>query len=115
MDWTFQKKVAGGHFVRVRLDMVLTAAKWCNRFPFTALRHLTAVKSDHCPIILSCTPAERSACVRSQGKPFRYELMWVTIKKLRSLIQQVWKDNHHYSSVKDKCNQLLYLGGELRT
>jgi hypothetical protein len=95
IDWTFEKKVTGGHLVRVRLDRVLASAQWCTRFPLAAIRHLTAVKSNHCPILLSCVPDERSVHVRSQGKPFRYELMWETNKGLRSPIQQVWKDRHH--------------------
>ena len=33
LDWTFEKKVAGGQFVRVQLDRVLASASWCSRFP----------------------------------------------------------------------------------
>ena len=50
LDWTFEKKVTGGHFVRVRLDRVLASANWCARFPLAEVHHLMAVKSDHCPI-----------------------------------------------------------------
>jgi hypothetical protein len=104
--------VASGHFVRVHVDKALVSMQWCTRFPLVAVRHLSVVKFDHCPILLSCVPNERSV---SCPKPFRYELMWKTNKGLRSLIQQVWKDRHHCNSVKDMKNMLLHLGGELRS
>jgi hypothetical protein len=46
LDWTFVKRVAGGYFVRVRLDRVLASASWCTCFPLAAVRHLMAVKFD---------------------------------------------------------------------
>jgi hypothetical protein len=48
-----------------------------------------AVKSDHCPILLSLEPNERSEYVYAKGKPFRYELLWETNKGLDSLIKHV--------------------------
>jgi hypothetical protein len=115
LDWTFEKKVDGGQFVRVRLDRVLASASWSSCFPLAAVRHLTAVKSDRCPILLSCVPDERSDQIRSKGKPFRYEIMWETNKSIKSVIQQVQKDDRHCNSVKDMKNKLLHLGGELRS
>jgi len=115
LDWTFEKKVAGGHFVRVRLDRVLASASWCACFPFAAVRHLTAVKSYHCPILLSLLPDERSDIVHGKGKPFRYELMWETNEGLCSFIQQIWKDGNHCNSVKDLKDKLFHLGEELRS
>jgi hypothetical protein len=92
LDWTFEKKAARGHFVRVRLDKALASANWCARFPLAAVRHLMAVKTDHCPILLSFEPEERGQAVHGLGKPFRHELMWETNKGLSSLIQEIWKD-----------------------
>jgi hypothetical protein len=60
LDWTFEKKVAGGHFVRVRLDRVFASASWCSCFPLASVHHLMAVKSDHCPILFSLEPNDRS-------------------------------------------------------
>ncbi|WVZ64412.1 hypothetical protein U9M48_013925 [Paspalum notatum var. saurae] len=114
LDWTFEKKVAGGYFVRVRLDRVLASAKWCACFPFAVVRHLTAVKSDHCPILLSCEPEKIRGASRGLGRPFRYELMWETNKGLYPLVQQVWKDGQHCHSVEDMKNKLCHLGEELR-
>ena len=51
--WTFEKRVAGGSFCRVRLDRALATASWSSRFPLAMVRHLTGVTSNHCPILLS--------------------------------------------------------------
>ena len=51
-NWTFEKKVAGGSYCRVRLDCALATADWCTRFPMARVTHLTAAASDHDPIML---------------------------------------------------------------
>jgi hypothetical protein len=113
LDWTFEKKVAGGHFVRVRLDRVFASASWCSCFPLASVHHLMAVKSDHYPILFSLEPNDRSEYVYGKGKPFRYELMWETNKGLNSLIKHVWKDGQICNSVKDLKDKLCHLGEEL--
>lgn len=115
LDWTFEKKVNGGRFVQVRLDRALASAEWCSLFPLAAVSHLTAVKSDHCPILLSLELDERSNGTRSKGKPFIYEIMWETNEDLIPLIQQEWKNSEHCYSVKDLNNKLIHLGGKLRS
>jgi hypothetical protein len=116
LDWTFVKRVAGGYFVRVRLDRVLASASWCTCFPLAAVRHLMAVKFDHYQILLSLEPDERSVSVQGQGKPFRYELMWETNIGLSPIIQQVWKDEHHcklVKNMKDTTTQMILQDGAL--
>ena len=48
--WTFEKKIPGGLFCRVRLDLSLAMADWCLRFLQVRVSHLTAAVSDHEPI-----------------------------------------------------------------
>jgi hypothetical protein len=43
----------------VQLDHALATTEGCNMFPMTSLKHLTVVKSDHCPILLSTEREER--------------------------------------------------------
>ena len=50
--WTFEKKVAGGSFTRVRLDRALGTTEWCTLFPNAAVEHLSAATSDHSPILV---------------------------------------------------------------
>ena len=91
LDWTWEKKVSGGNYVRVRLDRALATSNWCNLFPFAKLRHLAAVKSDHCPILLSTEQADDSRRIHSRGRPFRYEIMWETHKTLIPMVESFWK------------------------
>ena len=51
-NWTFEKKVAGGSYYRVRLDCALTTTDWCTRFPMARVTHLTAAASNRDPIML---------------------------------------------------------------
>ena len=51
-SWTFENKVAGGSYCRVRLDHGLATADWCSRFPCAKVKHLAAAASDLGPILL---------------------------------------------------------------
>lgn len=113
LDWTFEKRTAGGHFVRVKLDRALASATWCSSFPRVLLRHLTAANSDHYPILLSFTPDERPNQFK-RGKLFRYEKLWETNKLLSLLVQQVWRDGDHCNTVKDLYDKLAHLREELQ-
>jgi hypothetical protein len=53
LDWTWERKLANNEYVRVRLDRALATVEGCSMFPMASLRHLIAVKSDHCPLLLS--------------------------------------------------------------
>jgi endonuclease/exonuclease/phosphatase family metal-dependent hydrolase len=50
--WTFEKKVSGGSYYRVRLDRALATASWSLRYPMAVVQHLTAAASDHSPIMV---------------------------------------------------------------
>src|SRR4051812_21805076 len=63
--WTFEKKVMGGSYTRVRLDHALVSTEWNTLFPEAHLKHLIAATSDHCPILLSLQEEQ----VRPRAKP----------------------------------------------
>lgn len=54
--WTYEKKVAGGSYTRVRLDRALASADWCAQFPNAVVEHLSAATSDHSPILVQLAP-----------------------------------------------------------
>ena len=56
-SWAFEKKVAGGTYTRVRLDRFLVCSAWASLFPQAIVRHLTAVTSDHLPIMMDLVVA----------------------------------------------------------
>ncbi|XP_073367941.1 uncharacterized protein [Aegilops tauschii subsp. strangulata] len=53
LPWTFEKKVAGGSFTRVRLDRAVVDAVWSSLFPSAQLDHVASACSDHSPIVLN--------------------------------------------------------------
>ena len=83
-SWTFEKRVAGGSFTRVRLDRALATLDWSVLYPSASVQHLTAATSDHGPILL-----ELDDVVRARGQPvpqFCYELMRETHSDLKPLV-----------------------------
>lgn len=61
-DWTFEKKVAGGTYTRVRLDRSVANPEWCLAFPRAVTEHEDAASSDHVPIFLGLK--EMHACMQ---------------------------------------------------
>ena len=104
--WTFEKRVAGGTFTRVRLDRALGSVDWCARFPAAVVQHLNAATSDHSPILLQL---DQSSKTRQDQKVFWYEVMWDTHPELKPTIQLAWEPNSHNLStaeVRVKLNEL---------
>lgn len=60
--WTFEKKVPGGTYTRVRLDRALATAELNEKYLDAHVRHLTAATSDHCPILLNLHGPVPSKC-----------------------------------------------------
>lgn len=72
LSWTYEKKVTGGTYYRVRLDWALASPEWRSRYPLAKVRRLTAAASDHCSIVLQW--ASKPAGKRRKGS-FKYEVM----------------------------------------
>ena len=70
-SWTFEKKVTGGTFSRVRLDRCMANMEWCVAFPNVITEHKEAASSDHVPIFLKLK--DMHACRRAPRR-FKYEL-----------------------------------------
>lgn len=85
--WTFEKKVSGGSYTRVRLDRALGSAEWSAQFPLASLSHLTASTSDHCPIYLELNGEPTNS---TSAHVFRYEVAWETHENLKGTIQSSW-------------------------
>ena len=89
-SWTYEMKVAGGSYCRVRLDRALATADWCAHFPLATVRHLTSASSDHCPILLSWEEERRPPRPGGAGNIFRYELMWERHDDFQPVLQDAW-------------------------
>lgn len=102
-NWTFEKKVSGGSFCRVRLDRALVSAEWNSRFPLALLTHHAAAASDHGPILL----VWRKEPQRQRSKRrFRYEVMWESHDTFSSALADSWQQDSEASSVLDLHHKL---------
>ena len=89
-SWTYEKKVAGGSYCRVRLDRALATPDWNALFPLASVLHRVAAASDHGPILLQWRqePEDR----RSKGKKiFHYEIMWESHEEFSPWLSNVWQ------------------------
>ena len=69
--WTFEKKVTGGTYTRVRLDRGVANPACTIAFPSATVEHKTAATSDHVPIYMrpvhgACRRAPRSFKIRNR-------------------------------------------------
>ena len=92
IPWTFEHKVAGGSYTRVRLDRVLACSAWTAQFPRARVDHLTAGSSDHVPIILH---PHGEAWVTQRQHVFRYETMWESHDQLHTKVANDWGECMH--------------------
>jgi hypothetical protein len=98
-SWTFEKKVAGGGYCRVRLDHALATPAWRARFPDATLTNMSAAASDHGPILLRWRPVARPTR-RLKGR-FRYELMWEEHAEFSPLVAQKWEEEGEAHTLDD--------------
>jgi hypothetical protein len=112
LDWTFEKRVAGGSYSRTRLDRALASPCWSNRYPLAMVEHLTAVTLDHSPIILRMEPAARRP--PKKGRMFRYELMWEAHEEFAPVLKKTWHEVGNISTKVEMKEKLSYLSENLK-
>lgn len=108
--WTFEKKVAGCMFTRVRLDRALASDEWSSLFPTATVEHLTAATSDHSPILLKL---EATAMNQKKEKLFRYEVMWDSHAEMKQAVRAAWDPNSHSPTASTVRAKLVSLAGSL--
>lgn len=93
----------------MRLDRALATADWCDLFPLARLRHLTAVKSDHSPILLMNHMDAANQRI-ALAKIFRYELVWERHDGFRPMVQASW-GSAPCRNTADLCAKLRAMAG----
>ena len=111
-NWTFEKKVAGGSYCRVRLDRALATADWCTRFPMARVTHLTAAASDRDPIMLRWQQVSGRKG-RKKKKIFRYEMMWEAHDQFFPMLARTWFDAGEARTVTELQEKLASVSGSL--
>ncbi|XP_021852505.2 uncharacterized protein [Spinacia oleracea] len=73
-----------------RLDRALCNVEWGSRFESAKMKHLPAVQSDHCPLLISLNGF---APLQLMNKPFRFQAAWLTHEKFSEFISEKWDKN----------------------
>ena len=111
--WTFEKRVAGGSYCRVRLDRALATVDWCSRFPMARVQNLTAVASDHGPILLTWAERPERGWNRKTRGRFQYELMWERHDEFAPMVDQAWQADGKAATLQELQHKLSSVAGRL--
>lgn len=109
--WTYDNKRKGGYNVRVRLDRAVASQSWSVLYPQAQVRHLVSSRSDHCPILVQCTPDE------DKDKPsrcMRYEILWEREESLSEEIRTAWEQHHAATDLGSVSSKLKLVMGALQ-
>lgn len=90
-SWTFEKRITGGSYCRVRLDRALATPDWSARYPMVTVSNMAAAASDHGPIVLQWRHETGNRRSRKNKKRFHYELMWETHEDFSPWLSELWQ------------------------
>jgi hypothetical protein len=109
--WTWEKKVTGGSYTRVRLDRALGSAEWSAQFLLACITHVNVATSDHRALLLQF---DDEAEVTQRGPiQFRYETMWERHEDLKPLVTSGWNSTGGGATVSDVRGKLRSLSHQL--
>ncbi|KAL5699305.1 hypothetical protein ACHQM5_030229 [Ranunculus cassubicifolius] len=80
--------------IKQRIDRGLGNADWVFLFPNANIYHLTAIESDHCPILLDSEPVHEKYL-----KPFKFQAMWTRHSSYPDIISKSWSLSYPIDSI----------------
>ncbi|KAL9667122.1 hypothetical protein QQ045_001471 [Rhodiola kirilowii] len=92
--YTFSNRRKGNLETKARLDRVFVNKAWLEAGMEYQVRHLTAIASDHSPIIF-CPKASE---IRGSDRSFRFEPMWLRHYSFMNVVPDSWKGSRSDSS-----------------
>ncbi|XP_074318666.1 uncharacterized protein LOC141655485 [Silene latifolia] len=87
-----------------RLDRALCNSEWSIIFKDAMVRHLPAIQSDHCPLLISSNGFAPLNAVR---RPFRFQACWLTHEKFQEFLDNNWPSTGNFPSRLDSLSQKL--------
>lgn len=73
-----------------RLDRSLCNTQWSAQFSKAAVKHLPALQSDHCPLLIAPNGFAPLAMI---NKPFRFQAAWLTHEKFEEFLKSKWSND----------------------
>ncbi|XP_021715423.1 uncharacterized protein LOC110683373 [Chenopodium quinoa] len=107
--FTWERGNSMSTFVRERLDRFLADEGWCSLFPDCEVRHLSILKPDHAPIILS-TETRRQDDWGDSG--FKFEHFWLSNEGCSGVVSDAWRLITDNSIVAFEIFHAMKRGGE---
>jgi len=93
--FTCFKSLSTSRVVEERLDRALANNAWFNLFPDVVLENLVGPASDHCPILLNCSPVRRP---HQAMRKCRYENAWQLELGFKDFVTHSWQINADWDS-----------------
>ena len=90
--FTWAKGKWGSVVIKGRLHRGVASISWRLAYPKATVSHLSAINSDHAPILLDTCPADSFA-----HKPFRFEAIWLRDEGCKPVIESAWNNEVHGS------------------
>ena len=75
----------------IRLDKGVATTAWTQLFPPVRVHHIAGSLSDHYPLWV-CSDDENVRFYK-KGRPFRFEVVWMTDERCESVIKNAWDGN----------------------
>ncbi|KAL2922740.1 hypothetical protein RDABS01_014231 [Bienertia sinuspersici] len=87
---TWARGVAEESRKSARLDSTLCNSDWGLRFSDATVKHLPAIQSDHCPLLIS---PNGFSPLNVLNKPFRFQAAWLTHEKFQEFVHSKWSND----------------------
>ena len=76
----------------IRLDRGVATPSWSQMFPSVRVHHILGSLSDQCPLWI-CSDDENRRFYKN-GRPFRFEAMWMKDEGCEGVIKNAWEGLH---------------------
>ncbi|KAL2926259.1 putative RNA-directed DNA polymerase from transposon X-element [Bienertia sinuspersici] len=73
-----------------RLDRAICNGEWSLRFEHAQVKHLPAIQSDHCPLLISPNGFSPLASIK---RPFRFQAAWMSHEAFKDFVDAKWNKN----------------------
>ena len=109
IDFTWSNMQEDEYRIQLRLDRALATPKWIEKFEGMRVYHLVDSTSDHCALLLTASPPQRS----SYAKRFHFEALWTKNEACREVIESSWGMEVDLSTLEGIMENLKLCASEL--
>jgi hypothetical protein len=109
VKFTWCNKRWGKGCIKERLDRGIANSSWRTSYPRASVKHLGAVNSDHCPLLIDTHPSDVNA-----PRPFRFEAMWTRDPRCNCVISEAWKKEFNGNECFQLCKKQFHTTSALR-